>query len=496
MKRYYKLLILTLAAVSLNSCFKEYLDPVPKTAISDLTAFDTRDRILNQATAMYVPFKSGQYLGGRYQVYNDIRTDDFLNLQSNGVTGLQTWTLNVAPTTNEVQNLWEEVYAGINRINVFLEGLEANRSDIVPRLITQAEFDQLKGEALALRGMAYFHLSQLYARPYNQNPNNLGLVLRITAQRTSADNDMARSTVADTYAQIVKDLTDATSLLPLRYGDGTGNSVANVSRMQRGTVNALLSRVHLHMSNYPAALAAGNNIVSASAPFVNDKGGVQYGLTETFAQVFASPYTSQESIFSIPMTDAELPGTQNQLGHYFSGRAGAGGNNEYPVNTNSPVWTNLAEFPADDARRLLTETFTVQEVERIFLNKYPAFPHTDYAPVIRYAEVLLNVAEAEARVSGVNARAVALLNAVHQRSNPGVSYQVGDFASADAFVDRLMRERNIEFLGEGIRNMDIMRKVATIGQKGPVPAVPPTSSDYIWPIPQTEINTNSLIVQN
>ncbi len=494
MNRHYKLLILILAAVSLNSCFKEYLDPVPKTAISDLTAFDTRERIVNQATGMYVPFKSGQYLGGRYQVYNDIRTDDFLNLQSNGVTGLQTWTLNVAPTTSEVQNLWQQVYSGINRINVFLEGLESNKADIVPRLLSQAEFDQFKGEALALRGMGYFHLSQLYARPYNQDSNGPGLVLRITAQRSSADNDMARSTVAETYAQIVSDLTTAATLLPLRHGSGAGNDVPNVSRMQRNTVYALLSRVYLHMNDFPAALAAGNNIVSTSAPFVNDKGGVQYGLAETFAQIFASPYTSSESIFSIPMTDAELPGTQNQLGHYFS--AGAGGNNEYPLNPNSPVWTNLDEFPADDARRQLSVESTVSATDYVFVDKYPLFPHVDYAPVIRYAEVLLNVAEAEARVTGVNARAVALLNAVHQRSNPATTYEVGDFANADAFVARLMRERNIEFLGEGIRNMDIMRKVATIGPKGPVPAVPPTSSDYIWPIPQSEMNTNNLIVQN
>jgi starch-binding outer membrane protein, SusD/RagB family len=493
MKRYIKFLLLILVVGFFNSCFTDYLDPAPKTAISDLTAFDTRDRILGQVNALYVPFKSGQYLGGRYQVYNDIRGDDFLNLQTNGVTGYQTWQHIMAGATNEVQNLWGQVYTGINRINVFLEGLENYKDRIIPNMISQAEFDQFKGEALALRGMAYFHLSMLYAKPYNQDPNAWGLVLRTTAQRSAADNDLARSTVAETYAQILSDLTTAAPLLPLSHGGATANNVLNLTRMQRNTVYAMLSRVYLHMNNYSAALAAGNNIVPASAPFVNSS-GVAYQLVPSFANIFAAPYTSLESVFSIPMTDSELPGTQNQLGHYFS--RSPTGNNEYPINVASPVWSNTTDFPETDARRLLVQPITLPAGDFIFLNKYPTFPHTDYAPVIRYAEVLLNVAEAEARVNGVNARAVALLNAVHHRSDKTKTYQVSDFANADSFVNQVMKERNMEFLGEGIRNMDITRKVAPFGAKGPVPAVSPTSVAYIWPMPESEANTNNLLQPN
>ncbi len=490
MKNYIKLLFIILAVGLLNSCFEEYLEPVPQTAISDLTAFDTRERVINQASGLYVPVKSGQYLGGRYQVYNDIRGDDFLNLRSNGVTGYQTWQHVMATTTSEVQNLWQQVYFAINRINVFLEGLEENQADIVPGMISQAEYDQFRGEALALRGMGYFHLLQFFAKPYNMDPNAPGLVLRTTAQRTPADNDKARSTVSETYSQIISDLTTAAGLLPLTHDGGTANSVINLTRMQRNTVYALLTRVYLHMSDYPAVLTAGNNIVSANAPFTAENGGVAYKLAETFAGIFAAPYTSSESIFSIPMTPAELPGTQNQLGYYFSPEPV--GNNEYPINEDSPVWTNLTDFPEGDARRLLTAT----SEEYLFINKYPVFPHTDYAPVIRYAEVLLNVAEAEARVNGVNARAVALLNAVHQRSDPDTTYGIADFADVDAFVEQLLKERNMEFLGEGIRNMDIMRKVAPFGAKGPVSAVGPASASYIWPMPQSELNTNNLLQPN
>jgi len=495
MKNIIKILsIFVLASVTFSSCFDELLEPVPQTAISDLTAFDTKDRVVGQVNGLYAAVKSGAYLGGRYQIYNDIRGDDFLNLQSNGVTGLQTWTHNLSPSTSEVVNLWQQVYFVINRINLFLEGLEGMRADPAKAgILTDDEYNQFRGEALALRGMAYFHLSMLYARPYNQNPSGPGLILRLTANRTSADNDMARSTVAETYAQILSDLNTAEPLLPLSHTAGTANSVLNVSRMHRNTVIALKTRVYLHMNNYQAVLTEGNKIVPAAPPFVAGS-GVADALAPTFAGIFAAPYTTFESIFSIPMTSVELPGTQNQLGHYFT--PPPAGNNEYPINQQSPVWTNLTDFPEDDARRQLTVKNTVSGADHIWIYKYPTFPHTDYAPVIRYAEVVLNVAEAEARQNGVNARAVALLNAVYERSNPGRTYSVGDFASADAFVDRVMRERNMEFLGEGIRNMDIMRKVAPFEAKATAQAVPPNSPAYVWPISEREMNTNNLVVQN
>lgn len=480
-----------LASATFSSCYTDYLDPVPKTSISDLTAFQTRDRIVGQVNALYTAVKSGQYLGGRYLVYSDIRGDDFLNLQTNGVTGYQTWTHNMATTTNEVQNLWRQTYNAVNRINVFLHGLEASREDpATASVITEDEYKQFKGEALALRGMIYFHLSQLYARPYNQNPGALGMVLRIIAQKDETNNDLARSTVGETYDQIISDLNTAKGLLPLSHTAGAGNSDLNVTRMQRNTVIALLSRVYLHQNNYQKVLDEGNLMVPQAAPFVAANGGVAYGLAAEFAAIFASPYTSSESIFSIPMTPTELPGTQNQLGHYFS--VPPAGNNEYPINESSPNWSNFTDFPADDARRLLTATSDGYK----YINKYPSFPHTDYAPVIRYAEVLLNVAEAEARINGVNDRAVGLLNAVHKRSNPNGGFTVDQFASADAFVDQVMKERNMEFMGEGIRNMDIMRKVAPHGAKGPVPSVAASSTSYIWPIPQNEMNTNNLVQPN
>ncbi len=490
-------LLVFLSLATITSCYTEYLDPVPQTSISDLVAFDTRDRILQQVTGLYAPFKNGQYLGGRYQVYNDIRGGNFLNLRENGVTGLETWKLNTAESTNEVINVWTQIYSGINRINVLLDGLETNKAKIVPALLSQAEFDAAKGEALALRGVAYFHLAVLYARPFNQaktKPNTVpGLVLRITPQRSATDNEKARSSVEETFAQIVADLTAAETLLPAA---APTVAATRITRMNRITVNAFLTRVYLHMNNWAGVISAGNKIVTTSvAPFTGP--GAVPALATTFASIFAAPYTTSEAIFSIPNNATELPGTQNQLGHYFSGRTGTG-NLEYPIFEAGPLWTNTTDFPATDARRALTFVANFSGVPYRFVDKYTIFPHTDWSPVLRYAEVLLNIAEAEARnANAVNARAVALLNAVYKRSNPAApDYTTASFASVDAFADRLLNERSMEFLGEGIRNMDIMRRVINIPAKTGVSEVLPSSVFYIWPIPNNERNTNSLCVQN
>jgi hypothetical protein len=126
----------------------------------------------------------------------------------------------------------------------------------------------------------------------------------------------------------------------------------------------------------------------------------------------------------------------------------------------------------------------------------------DYAPVIRWAEVLLNRAEALVRQgNSVTQTAVDLLNAVRTRSFPAGAYTLTSFASPAAFYDAVLLERNMEFLGEGIRNMDLMRLSLTIPGKdgggfGAVGAIPTTSQAYFWPTPDSELSYNKAMTPN
>ena len=95
-----------LVFLALVGCSTDMLSLSPKTSLGELQAFDTKDRVVGQVNGMYASMKSGNYLGGRFQVYNDVRADNFLPKSTNGVTNYQTWNHTVITSTNEVINLW------------------------------------------------------------------------------------------------------------------------------------------------------------------------------------------------------------------------------------------------------------------------------------------------------------------------------------------------------------------------------------------------------
>lgn len=474
--------LVLLTGVFVSSCDKDKLNPEPLTFFSDLAVFSDPSRILAQVNGMYANAKSGQFLGGRYFIYQDIRGEEFLNELTNGVTGLQTWNFTVNDGSNEVNNFWNAAYATINGANVFIEGLEANKAV----LNNDALANNYLGEARFLRALSYYSLLTLYSRPFTDgNGAKLGVPLRVKAEKGPANNDLARSTVAAIYEQILGDLNFAETNLPSNYA----SAILNTTRAHKNTAIALKTRVYLSMGRYADVVTEGNKLVPTAAPF-KAASGVAHELQADVTNVFKTPYTTTESIFSMPFTENNLPGTQNGLGGYYNpGPRGAG---DYSLNPVAIIGD--AAFAATDARRAWVITASNNKP---YLNKFPTGPvHTDSAPVIRYAEVLLNLAEANARTSGVSQRAVDLLNAVRGRSNPAGVYTTASFANADALINAILTERRIELLGEGFRSIDIMRLGQTFPAKASVTAVPPSSNAYIWPIPSGELSVNPLCEPN
>jgi hypothetical protein len=472
-------------------CSKEFLDPVPQTSLSDLSVYDTKDRVVAQVNGMYAFMKSGAFLGGRFFVYNDVRADNFIPKSSNLVTNYATWNHSVVSSTNEVQNLWGAVYAAVNAINVFLDGLKtAWDGGKLTGKITQAEYDQFRSEALTLRAICYFDLLQLYGKPYNMGTGNAGVPLRLKGMKSAEGNDIARSLVGEVYTQILADLNEAEPLAILTY-TGTDADLLNTTRIHRNTIIALKTRVLLHMGNWAGVVTESAKIVPASAPFVAGS-GVANALTTPYTTLWTN-YTTKESIFSMPFTTTNGPGTQNGLPHYYSSPS----SESFYLNTSAG--SVYATMDATDVRK----SSLVLSGGNYFLSKFPDLTTLlNYAPVIRYAEVLLNRAEALVKAGGsVTQEAVNLLNAVRTRSFATGAYTLGSFASANAFNNAVLLERNMEFLGEGIRNMDLMRLALTIpakngGAMGSVFAIDPSSPSYIWPIPANEMALNTLMTPN
>jgi hypothetical protein len=301
-------------------------------------------------------------------------------------------------------------------------------------------------------------------------------------QATSGANQKARATVAETYTQVLADLNFAEQNLPLSYGAGQ----SNVTRAHRNAAIALKTRVYLNMRRYADVITEGNKIVPTAAPFVAST-GVQHSLAANVASVFGAGGNTTENIFSFPFTANDLPGTQNSLNQYFS--PSPGGNGDYALNTTANGIVSNTNWTATDARRQFVQVIGTQT----WLRKFTA--NTDNVPVIRYAEVLLNLAEALARTgTAVDARALALVNAVRKRSDPNATVVA---TTQQQLIDAILLERRIELLGEGFRSMDLLR----LGL--PLPTKPDVNStvavgdpQYIWPIPGGELVVNKAAVQN
>ncbi len=478
-------MLLALAALLVpNACQKDLLDPAPLNSLSDKTIFATPDRFLSLINGIYDNLKSGQFYGGRYLVYGDIRCEEFLNETGNGVTGLGTWNHTVGESANEVNNLWNAAYATINACNIFLEGAPANRAI----LNNETLLNQYLGEARFVRALCYHSLLQVYCRPFaDGNGSQLGVPLRLIAEVGPTNNDLARSTVAQVYTQILDDLNFAETNLA---ATNAASGILNVTRAHKNSAIALKTRVYLSMQRWADAITEGNKLVPTAAPY-KAATGVAHELQAAVKNVFTTPYTTTESIFSMPFTENDLPGTQNGLGSYYN--PGPRGIGDFSLN---PLGTigDTANFPVADARR---QFVLVHTNNKPYLNKFPTGPqHLDYVPVIRYAEVLLNLAEAEARANGVSQRAVDLLNAVRKRSDAVTVFTTGGFATGADLVTAILRERRIEFLGEGFRTFDQRRQLLPLPGKANVATLLADSPDYIWPIPSGEIATNKLCVQN
>lgn len=486
MKKKY-IYILSIALLSTYSCQKEKLYPASQTSVvadQQYLPFSTPARIFNQVLGLYSTARSGQLYGGRYQVYNDVKADNWINSTANSVTAYQTWTESVSSTSSEVLNLWSQAYFTINNCNLFIDGMAAAGTAVVGTT-TSANYI---AEAKFVRAIAYYSLLQLYCQAYAfNNGGSPGVPMRLTGNTLYGNYDLAPSTVTQVYTQILADLNAAETGLPTAYySSGTNlDATSNTTRAHRNTAIAFKTRVYLSMQQYANVITEANKIVSTTSPFTATS-GVPNAIQANIANVFKSPYNTTESILSMPFTTTETVGGQNALADYFGGL----GSSEFYLNPTGVIAD--PKWKTTDARRSL---ITVKSA-RSYITKFPsASPYVDWAPVMRYSEVLLNLAEARARTgTTLDVQAIALLNTVRGRSDATTVYTAASFPNGISdLTAAILQERNIEFLGEGLRWPDLLRLQLPIPAKSNVPQINPSDATYIWPVSGNEQLYNKLI---
>ncbi|MFC4211886.1 RagB/SusD family nutrient uptake outer membrane protein [Pedobacter lithocola] len=504
-------------ALVLSSC-KKLTDLQPNNSFSEESAFSSPARVALAVTGVYSAAQAGAYTDGSNRGYpfgaanteqQDARGEDVIAIPS---FYLVTYEGTYSPITANNQAMWETNYALINRANVVIEGVKKAASDgtITPALALQYE-----GEARFLRALAHHELLVHFARPYSHTPGatHLGVPYRTVAASSPAGVDInksqARNTVKECYDKLLEDLNFAETNLPDTYAAGL-----KVSRATKGAAIAIKTRIYLHMGNWASVITEGNKLVPATAPYTSPVGA--YALTASPAAPFvtAANYTNSESIFSIENSTTRNAGTNGSISTMYTKAAGRALIAISPLIYNAPFW-----LPTDLRRTAMT----TNDGRGYFTTKYPEFStFTDANPIIRYAEVLLNVAEAEARTTAGSARALALLNAVRNRAvtTAANQYTAASFADGNALTQAILNERRIEFLAEGHRWGDIHRlandanfstggvpaKIAwtatTFATWNPavpytgarsVTAIPYADFRFIWPLPASEIATNPVL---
>ena len=504
---------------SLASC-KKTLEVLPYTSFSDATAFTSTDRVEAAMNGVYDAAQSGFYAGGAVRGYpfgaasttqGDMRGED---MQNDALFYQITYEATYNSVSANQQFMFETLYAMINKANLVIEGVA---EAVANGVITEEKGNQYRGEARFLRALAHHELVIHFARPFSDgNGNKQGIIYREIGINSPAEADEAkaqtRSTVAENYTKILADLDFAEANLP--------DVIQKTFRASKGAAIALKTRVKLHMQDWQGVITEGNKLVPAAAPFVSTIGS--YKLMPNPADPFLQP-TTDESIFSIRNASADNAGVNGALPNML-GNPADGGRALVQV---SPIIYNLPEWKCDDKRRTtLLQPYVTTTRTSYLSNKYKdAKTSTDPTPLIRYAEVILNVAEAEAR-TGNTVRAVALLNAVRNRAlaNTADQFTTASFASQEALVKAILIERRIEFLGEGRRWADIHRLApdpvygtggipAKVGTGAAttamyscgagnttyttaVAAIPYSDYRFVWPIPLSETQQNPNFEQN
>src|SRR5690606_15911900 len=143
--------------------------------------------------------------------------------------------------TGLYQNDWQACYKAVYAFNTVLDAL----STIPKDRHNQAKWDNVKGQALALRAYRFFDALTVWSLPYDANTaaNDLGIPLRLTGDFNIPSK---RATVKEGYEQVLADLKEASSLLPI-------NNI-NAARPSKAMAYGLLARVYLSMRNYEQAM--------------------------------------------------------------------------------------------------------------------------------------------------------------------------------------------------------------------------------------------------
>jgi starch-binding outer membrane protein, SusD/RagB family len=460
------LIIITSLVIVLPSCKKEFLDLFPPDQVPNDQAIIDEAGMQAAVNGVYSALRGSNLYGRSVPFYGDILADNVFISTTNSNRYLAEFNYTYINTNPNSLGTWGSAYTAILRANNIINAA-------IP---VTPNSSQLRGEALTMRALLYLNLVTYFAKPFTLDPNAEGVPIVLTYDPFFKPS---RAKVSEVYAQIDKDLSDAVGLMTM---------TKNSSYVTKYAARALQARVALFKGDYAAAKTAALDVVT--------NGGFTLTASTNLVNYWKNPApvsTKVETIFEITNDAVNNNGT-NALS-YFYDQAGYG-----DALSADDLYN---QYSATDARRGLFLTGTRAGLTVRIVNKYPNTTNAadkDDVKVIRYAEVLLTLAEAYARTNDA-VNALLYLNQVAKQRDPSFA---GYASSGAQLISDIIFERRKELAFEGMRyldllrlNQDVVRVNINNNYVGITPlTLPKDNFRRIFPIPQNERDANPNVTQN
>ncbi|WP_343330792.1 RagB/SusD family nutrient uptake outer membrane protein [Polaribacter staleyi] len=399
--------------------------------------------------------------------------------------------MNVAGDNPRSLSNYKDVFSMIRAVNAVIESAQ----DLT--VADQEGYNTLLGESHFLRGTLFLHMSRIHGR----------IPLPLTS---IPDFEIGLATQVEVYEQIEKDLLLAESLLPDIYP----GVLAGAPRPNKGSAEAMLSRLYMNWAGFPVKdNAKYTDAANIAKKVIDNHEAHGFELLEDLNDLWkVANRFNDESVWTIAYNNpANLGNRKYGILGYPSDVEGGWSE----VFAEVRFFEDFPEGPRKEAtyRTDLDWKNFKDQVQPVFtkvagpLGDLPSQWSTDRNDFyMRYAEVLLNYAEASGRAGNNSADAWEALNKIRRRAagNPfntpdsNVDITSGDLAEL-AFT-----ERKWEFAGEFLRYNDLVRmeRVAdALNNNARTPLDPNipianpvlgslSSENYYAPIPQIEIDLN------
>lgn len=441
--------------------------------------FMTADDALASVTGIYDVLGQVNMYNSSMWLIQDISSDDCdASSTWNDPNAQQFDRYTLQANNNYTTSMWQSSYDLISRANLSI--------DSIPIIDMDETLQQrLVGEAKFLRALSYFNLVRLF-----------GGVPLILHPETDIDNYLVpRSESALVYDQIIQDLEDAAANLPTSY------SSTEKGRATRGAALGILSKVYLTIREWELAAEKAREVMDIPV----------YGLWDDFTDNFKEiNKNGKESIFEVQFY-SEVQSENSRI--VISGLPGI---YAFPagVGIMLPTKDLLDDFESGDYR-----------YEATFFEEYSYFGNNTFEPhiwkhwdqdtyppdktgssganfpVMRYAEVLLIYAEALNEFNqGPTQEAYDAINLVRRRARNGDDAVLPDLSglSYREFQTAVLKEKRCETVNEGQRWFDLVRtgNLEEYVKRAKGDKANPQAINYVFPIPQREIDLNNKLDQN